>query len=30
MPVKTIEVVPDEWDRHLTEAIDFLGLSEAN
>lgn len=30
MPVKTIEVVPDEWDRHLMEAIGFLGLSEAN
>jgi hypothetical protein len=30
MPAMTIEVAPDKWARHLTEAIDFLGLREAN
>lgn len=28
MPVKVIEFVPGEWQRHLTEAAEFFGLAD--
>jgi hypothetical protein len=30
MPVKTVQFVPGDWMRHLTEAVEFLGLERCS